>query len=333
VTGYILRRTLQAIPLLFGIATLTFVVIHLAPGDPMDAYIERLMRSGRGPAALEAVEALRVKFGLDQPLHVQYGRWLSNFVRGDLGDSFQYRQPVTDLLARAIPYTLQLTVIALLLEIVIGVALGVASAIRQGTRVDQGITLASLVMLSLPGFWVALMLILVFSVQLGWLPTSQTRSLDYELLSWSGRLIDRLRHLILPLAVLGSASAAGTARYMRNRMLDVLNEDYIVAAKARGLAQHQIIIRHALPNALVPIITRFGLSLPFLLGGAAIIETIFAWPGMGRLVVEAVQTRDYPLIMATTMMGAVLTVLGSLLADVLQAWVDPRVRLGEREGS
>lgn len=331
--SYVSRRLLQAVPLLLGIATLTFVVVHLAPGDPMDAYIERIMRSGGGPPAVEAVEALREHFGLDQPLHVQYGRWLSNFVRGDLGSSFVHRRPVLDLIVEAVPYTLQLTLLAMLMQTLLGVALGVFSAMRQGSGADRVITLGSLVTLSIPGFWLALMLVLVFSVQLGWLPTSQTRSLDYELLSLGGRIVDRLRHLILPLLVLGVASSAGTVRYMRNRMLDVLNEEYIVAAKSRGFGERAIVTRHALPNALAPIITRFGLSLPFLLGGAAIVETIFAWPGMGRLVVEGVQSRDYPVIMATTMMGAVLTVLGNLLADVLQAWVDPRVRLGQREGS
>lgn len=330
--GYVFKRLLQAIPLLLGIATLTFVVIHMAPGDPMDAYIERMMeRGGGGEQAIQAAEALREKFGLDQPIHVQYYRWLSNFVQGDFGTSFARRRPVLDLLAEAIPYTLQLTLLAMLLETLVGVALGVVSAIRQGERTDRIITLGSLVMLSIPGFWLALMLVLVFSVELGWLPTSQTRSMDYAFMSAGEQVLDRVRHLILPLAVLGVASSAGTVRYMRNRMLDVLNEDYIVAAKARGLSERRIVTRHAVPNALAPIITRFGLSLPFLLGGAAIIETIFAWPGMGRLIVAAVQGRDYPLIMATTMMGAVLTVLGNLLADVLQAWVDPRVRLGERE--
>lgn len=331
---YVARRLAQAIPLLFGIATLTFVVIHLAPGDPMDAHIERIVQRGGGSErAIVMAEALRERFGLDQPLHVQYGRWLSNFVRGDFGTSFIHRRPVRDLLVEAIPYTLQLTLLAMLLETVIGVGLGVVAAIRQGGWTDRVVTLGSLVMLSIPAFWLALMLVLLFSVQLGWLPTSQTRSMDYEFFSLGGRIADRLRHLVLPLAVLGVASSAGTVRYMRNRMLDVLNEDYIVAAQARGLSERRIVTRHALPNALAPIITRFGLSLPFLLGGAAIIETIFAWPGMGRLVVEAVQGRDYPVIMATTMMGAVLTVFGNLLADVLQAWIDPRVRLGERDRS
>ncbi len=319
---YILKRLLSAIPLLLGIATITFFIVHMAPGDPMDMYLERALTRNIDPAVIELI---REKYGLDQPVHVQFVKWLGNLATGDLGESFRYRRPVADLLAERIPYTLQLAVLALAFDALFGIALGIFSAVKQYSRWDKGVTLGSLVIYSIPGFWLALMLVLVFSVNLGWFPTSQTRSLDYELLSWSGKILDRLWHLVLPVFVLGIASAAGTARYMRNRLLEVLSEDYVLAARARGLKERTVILKHALRNALIPILTIYGLALPFLLGGAVLIEKVFAWPGMGLLAVEAVNGRDYPVILATSMIAAVLVVLGNLLADVAYAIADPRV--------
>jgi peptide/nickel transport system permease protein len=319
---FIIKRLLQAIPLLLGIATITFFIVHMAPGDPMDMYLEPRMHQQIDP---EVIETIRRKYGLDQPIHVQYFKWLGNLAQGDLGESFRYRRPVTSLLGERIPYTLQLALLALLFDAVIGIALGILSAVRQYSLVDKSVTLGSLLIHSIPGFWLALMLVLAFSVNLGWFPTSQTRSLDYEMLSWSGKILDRLWHLALPVFVLGAASAAGTARYMRNRLLEVLSEDYVFAARARGLKERTVIFKHALRNALIPIITIFGLALPFLLGGAVLIEKVFAWPGMGLLAVEAVNGRDYPVILATSMIAAVLVILGNLLADVTYALVDPRV--------
>jgi len=185
----------------------------------------------------------------------------------------------------------------------------------------------SLVLYSIPGFWLAVMLVLVFSVNLGWLPTSQTRSLDYETLSAAGKFLDRLWHLVLPVFVLGVAGAAGTARYMRNQLLEVLGKEYVVAARARGLPERSVILKHALRNALIPIVTIYGMALPFLLGGAVLIERIFAWPGMGSLAVDAIGARDYPIILATSMIAAVLVVLGNLMADITYSFVDPRVAL------
>ncbi len=319
---YILKRLLQAIPLLLGIATITFFIVHLAPGDPMDMYLEPRFRRQIDP---EVIELIRQKYGLDQPIHVQYVKWLGNLARGDLGESFRYRRPVTSLMWERVPYTLQLAVLALLFDALFGIALGILSAVKQYSLVDKSVTLGSLIIYSIPGFWLALMLVLVFSVNLGWFPTSQTRSLDYDLLSWSGRVLDRLWHLVLPVFVLGVASAAGTARYMRNRLLEVLSEDYVLAARARGLKERTVILKHALRNAMIPILTIYGLALPFLLGGAVLIEKVFAWPGMGLLAVEAVGGRDYPVILATSMIAAVLVILGNLLADVTYALVDPRV--------
>jgi len=318
---FIVKRLLQAIPLLLGIATITFVFVHLAPGDPMDMYLEERVQRQVDP---EVIELMRQRYGLDQPLPVQYVKWIGNLARGDLGESFRYRRPVRALLAERIPYTLQLTVLAIVFDVLLGVALGIVAAVKQYSKVDKTVTIASLILYSIPGFWLALMLVLVFSVNVRWLPTSQTRSLDYDLLPFAHQVLDRLWHLILPVAILGVTSAAGTARYMRNRLLEVLSEEYVLAARARGLREGQV-IRHAVRNALIPVVTLLGLALPFLLGGSVLIERVFAWPGMGLLAVEAIGARDYPVILATSMIAAVLVVLGNLIADVTYAIVDPRV--------
>jgi peptide/nickel transport system permease protein len=322
VLPYIVKRLMQAIPLLLGIITVTFFIVRAAPGDPMDMYLEATRQRQLDP---EVIELIRKRYGLDQPIHVQYVKWVAAVARGDFGESFRHRRPVNRLLVEAIPYTLQLTVLALLFDALIGIALGIVSAVKQYSLLDKAVTLGSLIIYAIPGFWLALMLVLVFSVQLGWFPTSQTRSMDYEFFSLGGKILDRAWHLVLPVFVMGVASAASTARYMRNRLLEVLNEEYVVAARARGFAERTVIVKHAVRNALIPIVTIYGLSLPFLLGGATIIETIFAWPGMGRLTVEAVSGRDYPIIMATTTIAATLTVIGNLLADITYAAVDPRV--------
>lgn len=317
---YTVRRLILAVPLILGIVTATFFISHLAPGDPVDLYL-----APQRQVDPEVIERVRHARGLDQPLHVQYVTWLANSARGDFGESFLLHRPVRDVLAETVPYTLLLILAALLVDALLGISLGVVSAVKRGTRLDRVVTLGSLVLYAMPGFWLALMLVLVFSVQLGWFPTSQATSLDYADLSLFGKLLDRLWHLVLPVTVLGVAGAAATARYMRGRLLDVLGEEYITAARARGFRGWTVIRRHALKNAMIPIITIYGMSLPFMLGGATIVETIFAWPGMGRLTVDAVLGRDYPVILATTTVAAVLTVLGSLLADIGYAAVDPRV--------
>jgi peptide/nickel transport system permease protein len=288
----------------------------------MDMYLEPQRQRQVDP---EVIELLRKKHGLDKPMHVQYVTWLKNFAQGDLGESFRHRRPVKDMLAEAVPYTLQLTILAIILDALIGITIGIISAVKQYSKLDKAVTVGSLIIYAIPSFWLALMLIMVFSVNLGWFPTSQTRSMYYEDLTAIGKMLDRMWHLALPVFVMGIAGAAGTARYMRNKLLDVLNEEYIMAARARGFREHTVIVKHALRNALIPIVTIYGMSLPFLLGGATIIEKIFAWPGMGRLTVDAVGGRDYPIIMATVTIAAVLTVLGNLLADITYAAVDPRV--------
>lgn len=319
---YIVKRLLLAVPLVLGIVTMTFFISHLAPGDPMDMYLEPQRQR---QVDLEVIELLRKKYGLDQPIHVQYVTWIKNFAQGDFGESFRHRRPVKDMLVEAVPYTLQLTVLAIILDALIGISIGIISAVKQYSKLDKTVTIGSLIIYAIPSFWLALMLIMVFSVNLGWFPTSQTRSMHYEDLTAIGKMLDRAWHLALPVFVMGIAGAAGTARYMRNKLLEVLNEEYIVAARARGFREKTVIVKHALRNAMIPIVTIYGMSLPFLLGGATIIETIFAWPGMGRLTVGAVGGRDYPIIMATVTIAAVLTVLGNLLADITYAAVDPRV--------
>jgi peptide/nickel transport system permease protein len=319
---YTIKRLLLAVPLVLGIITATFFMSHLAPGDPMDMYLEPRRQSQMDP---QVIELLREKYGLDQPVHVQYVTWVKNLAKGDLGESFRFRRPVKDLLVEALPYTLQLTFLAIVLDALVGISLGIISAVKQYTKLDKAVTVGSLVVYAIPSFWLALMLIMVFSVNLGWFPTSQTRSMNYDDLTAMGRILDRMWHLVLPVFIMGIAGAAGTARYMRSRLLEVLNEDYIMAARARGFRERTVIVKHALRNAMIPIVTIYGMSLPFLLGGAAIIETIFAWPGMGRLTVNAVGGRDYPIIMATVTIAAILTVLGNLLADITYAAVDPSV--------
>jgi peptide/nickel transport system permease protein len=327
---FVVRRLLQAVPLLLGIVSATFIAAHAAPGDPMDMYLDPTRRRQADP---ELIEAIRRKHGLDQPIHVQYVRWVANAARGDMGTSFRYGRPVSDLLLERVPYTLQVTFLALLFGTLLGVALGIFSAVKQYSALDEAVTLGSLIVYAMPLFWLALMLVLVFSVNLGWFPTSQTRSLHYDSLSAAGKVLDRLWHLALPVFVLGVGMAASKARYMRNKLLEVLSEEYVLAARARGLPERSVIMRHALRNALIPVITMLGMSLPFLVGGSLFVESVFGWPGIGMLAVEATASRDYPLLLATTLLTAVMVVLGSLLADVLYAVVDPRVAYERRQAT
>ena len=331
---HVFKRVLQSIPLLIGIATILFAVMHLAPGDPIEMYLQKRGAVGSGRQFDPQLEQLiRHKYGLDRPLPVQYVVWLRNLAHGDLGESFQYHRPVSSLIAERLPYTLQLTFLALVLGGITGIAIGVASAVRQYSALDKAVTLGSLILYSIPEFWLGVMLVLLFAVMLRWFPISQTRSLDYLLYSTPVRILDRLWHLVLPVTVLTLGSLAGTARYMRSELLGVLNEEYVIAARARGLPEKRVVLRHALRNALMPIVTIYGLALPFLVGGAAVVEKIFAWPGMGALAVDAVGARDYPVIMATSMIAAVLVIAGNLLADVLYVIVDPRVSFdGRRTG-
>jgi len=320
---FLARRAAQAVLLVWLVLTITFFLLRLAPGDPMARYFDPSM-----PA--ETIEMMRRNLGLERPLLEQYVRWAGSFVRGDFGVSLRYARPVREMLAEAIPNTLRLTVAALLVYVALGVALGVTSAARRDSIYDRACTLSALLVYSIPTFWLALMLIMLFSLKLGLLPSSHMESIDAAFLSGPELLRDRLLHLVLPAFVLGVASAAGMARHMRGSMLDVLRSDYIRTARAKGLSERQVLMKHALRNAAIPIVTLVGLSLPFLLGGAVITERIFSWPGMGSLMVESIYTRDYPVVLAINFVVAAMVILGNLLADVGYALLDPRIALGRR---
>jgi peptide/nickel transport system permease protein len=323
--SFILRRLLGAIPLLLGIATLIFFVLNLAPGDPT-----AFMFNPNMPA--EVLEQIRRNFGLDQPIHVRYVKWLLAFFQGDFGYSFAQSRPVADILKEAVPNTLMLTAGALFLMFLIGMAIGVLQAVKQYSLFDSSSSIIALFFYSMPSFWLALMLMLLFSLkahQWGWpiaFPPTGITSVDYEFLSATGKVRDRLMHLVLPTVTLTLALAAGVARYTRGQMLEVVRQDYIRTARAKGLPERTVILKHALRNSLIPVITLIGLYLPLLFSGTVFIEMIFAWPGMGRVIVDAILQRDYPLVMATSFLFAVMTVLGNLLADVLYAVADPRIR-------
>jgi len=327
VARYLVRRLLGAVPLILGILTLIFFIMHLAPGDPTVRYFNPNVSP-------EVIEQMRRNLGLDQPIYVQYFRWMGSFLTGNFGYSFGQMRPISEILPQVMWNTIQLTLVSLVIIFVVGMLIGIVQAVRQYSVGDNVLTFLALFFYSMPGFWFALMLILIFSLKAsewGWpiqFPASQMTSVDYEFLSTWGKIQDRIMHLILPATALGIGSAAGVARYMRGSMLEVIRQDYIRTARAKGLSERKVVFKHALRNALLPIITLLGLTLPFLFGGAVLIETIFAWPGMGRLVVDAIYQRDYPLVMATSFIIAVMVILSNLVADVLYAVADPRIRTG-----
>jgi len=320
---YTARRLLQAVPILLGIVTLTFLLLHLAPGDPATAYFNPNVSP-------EIIERMRENLGLNLPLHEQYLRWLRSFFTGDFGYSFGQHRPVAQVIADALPNTLVLSAVSLLLIFVLGCAVGALQAVRQYSALDIATTFVSLFIYSMPGFWLGLMLILLFSSpalpEVLRLPISGVTSIDYEFMAPAQRLLDRARHLVLPSFALGIASAAGVSRYMRGAMLEVLSQDYIRTARAKGLPETAVILRHALRNALIPIVSLLGLYLPLLFGGSIVIEVVFSWPGMGRALYNAILARDYPVVMACTFLFGVLVVFANLVADLLYAVVDPRIR-------
>jgi peptide/nickel transport system permease protein len=325
---YALRRLIVALPLLIGITFVSFIVIHLAPGEPTEALSGDPSAQG-GTAELRKL--LREEFGLDKPLHVQYWNWLTRVVRLDLGRSFSPDgRPVLQKIAERLPVTLLLNVIELLLIIAIAVPVGVGSATRQYSAFDKITTVFVFVGFATPDFWLALLLMILFGVQLGWLPISGLRSPTWEYLSAWGQQWDFLKHLILPVAVATFGGVAGFSRYMRQSMLEVVRQDYIQSARAKGLAERVVIGKHALRNALLPIVTILGLSLPGLIGGSVIVESVFAIPGMGQLMVQAVFERDYPVIMGNLVIVSTLTLVANLVADVTYGLVDPRIRVGGR---
>lgn len=320
--SFLISKARQFFISLLGITVLTFGIIHLAPGDPTD-----LQTTLNPRVSAQAKENLKKLYGLDRPLHIQYLDWLRRFLTFDLGHSFVDGEAVSDKIFGRLPITLMINVISLLLIVVISFPIGILSATKQYSWFDKVTTLLVYVGFSIPNFWLALLFMLLFGVSLGWLPISGYQSLTVSHLSFFERLADWARHLVLPILTASLVSLAGYSRYLRSEMLEVIRQDYIRTARAKGLSERQVILKHALRNALISVVTLMGLELPTLIGGSVIIETIFAIPGMGQLSFQAVLARDYPVIMGLTLFGAVLTLVGNLLADLVYAWVDPRVRI------
>lgn len=322
---YLAKRLLLMIPLLLGITIITFAVIHLAPGSPTD-----LVTDLNPQAGAEARERLIAYYGLDKPLHVQYMNWLKRLATLDFGQSFQPDgKPVIEKIKERLPITIEINVLSMIVIISIAIPLGVISAVKKDSFFDKGTTVFVFVGFATPTFWLALLCMILFGVKLGWLPISGINSLDYDRLSLFGKIVDRGKHLIMPVVLGAFGGLAGLSRYMRSNMLEVVRQEYIQTARAKGISENRVIFKHAMRNALLPVITILGLSVPTLIGGSVIFETIFAIPGMGRLFYQGVLSRDYPVVLGILFIGAVLTLLGNLLADVGYALADPRIREGE----
>jgi peptide/nickel transport system permease protein len=319
VAGFLLRRLTAALLLLFLVSTLTFFLIHLAPGDPTNVLEGRRITQ-------EQRDHLRRLYGLDRPLGEQYLRWIGAIARGDLGLSLSQQRPVAAVIAEALPATLLLAAAAIVVEFGTALLLGIAAARRRDGLADHAIRVLSLFFYAQPPFWLGLMLILLFSYTWPLLPASHMHSIDADLMSPAGRVLDLLRHLILPAFALGLYNAGSTLRFVRGSLIEVMSMDYIRAARAKGLSERRVVWVHGLRNILTPIIQLFALSFPSLLNGAVITEIIFAWPGIGRLTFGAIIARDYPLILGITIFGAFLVIFATLAADLLQAAADPRVR-------
>ncbi len=303
---FVARRLLHLVPVMLGISFLVFLLVHLVPGDPV-----RVMMQDVGSP--EQVEQVRRQLGLDRPLYIQYVAFVARLARGDLGRSIHTRRPVAQEIAFRIPYTIRMAVAAMLVAIVMGIALGAVAAMHHQSFLDYGTMVIALAGVSLPSFWFGLVLILIFSLYLRWLPPTGA---------------DSFLHLILPSITLGSGAAAIIARLTRSSMLDVLRQDYIRTARAKGVDDRRMVYRHALKNAMIPVVSIVGLQFAGLLGGAVIVETVFGWPGIGRLAVDAIFTRDIPVIQAVVLVAAVIFVFVNLLVDVLYGVLDPRIRYG-----
>ena len=313
--SYIGRRLLQMIPLLFGISVILFAVIQMAPGGPEGSLLE----TGRFIDP-QVIEAYRERLGVDQPVHVQYVRWISAAVTGDLGISFSTTRPVAEMILERLPATLELMASSFVLAAIIAIGLGIFSAVKQYSLFDYFSTGVSFLGIAMPVFWFALILQLVFSVQLGWLPVAGTETVGDTSLG------DHLRHLILPAVVLSFRNIAGWSRYLRASLLGVLTADYIRTARAKGLPERAVVGVHGVRNALIPVLSIMALGLADMFSGAVITETIFAWPGIGRMFVQAMFARDYPLLMGIMIMGSIMVIVFNLLADILYGVLDPRIR-------
>ena len=311
---YVARRLLLLVPVLVGVSIVIFMVLHLTPGDPAEVMLG-------SQATREDLERLRADLGLNEPLHVQYARWVAHVARGDLGRSLWMKRPVLNEVLGRLQATLVLTGAALVLSTAVGIVLGVASAARPNSVLDRLSAVASLFGASMPVFWLGIVLMVIFALWLGWLPASGMYA-PYG----GGDLRDLLAHLALPAVTLAAASVTIIARLTRSTMLDILGQDYIRTARAKGLVERGVVLRHGLKNALVPIVTVVGVQAGYLLGGAVLTETVFAWPGVGTLMVQGILARDFPLVQGCVLVVALSFVLVNLAVDLLYAWLDPRIR-------
>jgi len=309
---YIVKRLLLAVPTIIGAITLVFFAMHLAPGDPMSLFIPPDLPPARTEELQRQVNA---KYGFDKPLYQQYIDYVARLSRGDFGNSLREGTPVWDNLERRIPNTLRLGLTALVVSTVIGIAIGTLAAVYRGSWIDHFSMFISLLGVSVPSFWLGLTLILLFAVRLAWLPPS---GLGDGVFTWN---------LVMPVSVLALGSIGSLARYTRSCMLEVINNDYVRTARAKGLRERSVMLRHALRNALIPIVTILGLNFGFVLSGAVIVESVFAWPGIGRYLIDGVNGRDFPVVQATVLLIAIAFVFGNLVTDLVLVYLDPRIRL------
>lgn len=329
---YLLRRLFLTVPVLLGVTIIVFTIMHVIPGDPV-----QLIFSGTG-ASLEQKQAMRHSLGLDRPLPVQYVIYVSNAIRGDLGQSIHFKQPVTELILERMPATIELTMASLFIALIIAFPLGIISALKRNSAIDHMAMTGATLGISLPTFWVGILLIMLVAVNLDWLPGFGRISYEANLEKVTGfHLIDSLitwnipafkdafLHLILPAIVLGIAAATFTTRLVRSSMLGVIRKDYVVTARGKGLSEWTILHRHMLRNALIPVITLIGVMIGALLGGAVVTETIFAWPGIGRLVIQAINNRDFPVVQGVVLFFAIIRLTINFVTDVLYVWLDPRI--------
>jgi peptide/nickel transport system permease protein len=331
----ILERTLAAIPIMFGVAIIVFLFMRLTPGDPVD-----IMMGQGGAVSTGEMQQLRAEFHLDQPLHIQLWLFLKEAVRGDLGYSYIQKLPVTGLLAQRLPATIELATAALLFSLVVALPIGIISATRQNSLLDRLSMAGAFLGISMPGFWLGIVLILIFAVRLNWLPVQGRVDFEAHLTPVTGffvfdslltgnraALISTLKHLALPAITLGAPVAAVVARVIRSSMLETLRADYITLARSKGLPESGVVFKHALRNALIPTVTVVGLQVGVLLGGNMIVETVFGWPGLGRMVVTAIFARDFPLVQGSVMVYAFTFVMANLVVDILYTYLNPKITL------
>ena len=319
IAAFVLRRLLHALPLLVCVIVFNFFLIHLAPGDPIQALV------GEFPAPESYIAEMRKVFGLDQPLYIQLLLYLKNILSGDLGFSFYYRQPVLNVILDRVPATLQLMVPALIFSAVIGILLGILSARKPYSLADHTISVFALFGYCVPAFWLGQMLMATFAIELGWLPSQGIKTVGADLEGFS-LVLDRTAHVALPFAALAVRHLAVNARMMRSSMLEVAYEDFVTVARAKGLDEKDVIARHMVPNALMPVVTIIGVDIGFLFTGSVLVETVFGWPGIGRLMYESIVKRDYPVLMGNFLITTALVVIVNLIVDLIYVWLDPRVK-------